>query len=228
MAPAKPVVLEAGNIGSLVQHILNYHAPPSSLVVCSSKTAFLERLQAEAANMATEGTGNAWSTPTLRLLSTSRTLKLAFVPDITHLRAYLASYSTTIAEREPADNDTALRFAGAAPILAILNPIELHRPTSAFSAQGLNRTFAVAVEAAHHTGSRLILTECLAPSESTIEPQDELSGQSSPSNPWDEHVPILNVTTKRLGELSVGRTVKIRDVAARWCVFEKLDTPQSE
>lgn len=42
------------------------------------------------------------------------------------------------------------------------------------------------------------------------------------ASPWDEDVPILNATTKRLGELSVGRTVNIKSIAERWCFFEKM------
>jgi hypothetical protein len=89
-------------------------------------------------------------------------------------------------------------------MLAILDPIQLHRPTSAFSAQGLNRTFAVAVEAARHLNVRLVVAE-------------------TDANAWSEELSMLNVTTKRLGELSVGRTVTARAVAERWCTFERLD-----
>ena len=42
---------------------------------------------------------------------------------------------------------------------------------------------------------------------------------------WQEQVPILNATTKTyagLGEEWSGRTVKVADVARRWCRFEAL------
>lgn len=159
-----------------------------------------------------DGLGHWLRTPTLRLLSTSRTLRVVFCPDVTHLRAYLATYSMAVAERSSEGGSTQPK--DAQPILAILNPIELHRPTSAFSAQGLNRTFSVAIEAANVTNSKLILAEV---------PISPTTGQSSDS--WDEELSILNVTTKRLGDLSVGRTVKARTVASRWCTFENMPRP---
>ncbi|CAK4031398.1 Hypothetical predicted protein [Lecanosticta acicola] len=218
-----PTVLKASNAEELMQHVLNHHAPPSTLIVCSSKAAFLEALQkshqfagpedaGQAQSAPSSGTGQFLERPTLRLLSTSRTLKLAFCPDITHLRAYLATYSSTISKRlAESKGDTALRLPGATPILAILNPVELHRPTSAFSAQGLNRTLSVAVEAAHSTGSKLILCET----------------PTSDRDPWDEELSILNVTTKRLGEMSVGRTVKAKTVAQRWCTFDRVSSHEA-
>lgn len=218
MAP-QPVVLEVQTIHNLVQHVQKHHAPPSTLVVCSSKNDFLLSLQTrdEGADPRLE---RLISSPTLRLLSTSRTLQLAFCPDITHLRAYLATYSVVIDSRSQ-EPDTALRLKSKEPMLVILNPVQLHRNTSAFSAQGLNRTFSVAIEAADSTKSKLILAEL-----PSAHASDEGPGEPSNADPWDEEVSILNVTTKRLGELSVGRTVQARSVAARWCTFEKLPQPE--
>ncbi|KAK4494296.1 hypothetical protein PRZ48_014594 [Zasmidium cellare] len=226
MAPTNPIILEARNVHGFIQYVLDNHAAPSTLIVCSTKAAFLETLQTEPESSQDEelaiNARRLWQTPTLRLLSTSRTLKLAFCPDITHLRAYMATYSITMAKRST-EQDDALRLPSAQPILAILNPVELHRPTSAFSAQGLNRTLSVAVEAAHHTGSKLVVTE-IVKLEAAPDLEDLLqTAQAQPlASPWDEDVPILNVTTKRLGELSVGRTVKIKSVAERWCTFKKM------
>ncbi|GIZ41423.1 hypothetical protein CKM354_000472700 [Cercospora kikuchii] len=221
MAPSRHVVLEIQNVQEFVQHILKSHAPSSTLVICSSKDDFLTAFREPPAttSRSMDGLDDWLQIPTLRLLSTSRTLKLAFCPDITHLRAYLAVYGVNVAKRA-GETDTALRRKDAQPILAILNPLELHRPTSAFSAQGVNRTFANALEAAHSTNSKLILAEW--------QPQIEDFGGSHGQrqlNPWDEELPILNMTTKRLGDLSVGRTVKARTVAQRWCAFEQMPQP---
>lgn len=229
MASNKPIVLEAENIRDFVQHVLDHHALPSTLVICSTKAAFLEALQTEPQNAEDEQLAvnprRLWQNPTLRLLSTSRTLKLAFCPDVTHLRAYLATYSTTISKR-PVQQDDALRLPSVQPILAVLNAIQLHRPTSAFSAQGLNRSFSGAVEAAHHAGSKLVMAEVARPTPKPDIGDDMQTSEDQPSDkPWDEQVPILNVTNKRLGELSVGRTVKIRSIAERWCTFEMKPKP---
>jgi hypothetical protein len=194
-----PVVLEIESTHDFIQHVLSKHAPPTILVVCYPKADFIAELQR------TESDDRLWQVPTLRMLSTSRTVKLAFCPDITHLRAYLASLSTD----NSAAADNGLRQSNAVPMLAMLDPIQVHRPTSAFSAQGLNRTFAIAVEAARHLDVKLVMTE-------------------TDATAWDEDLSMLNVTTKRLGELSVGRTVKARVVAERWCTFERLQSSDED
>lgn len=214
MDSSRPIVLDVQSVQELVQHVLEHHAPPSTLIVCSTRDAFLELLSKAPETFGhRDGLDNWLSTPALRLLTTSRALKVAFCPDIAHLRAYLATYSIAVAGRE--GNTDKLQAGNAQPILAMWNAVELHRPTSAFSAQGLNRTFSIAVEAAHFTNSKLILAECgSSPSSSTAE--------ACSSAPWDEELSILNVTTRRLGDISVGRTVKVRTVASRWCTFEKM------
>ncbi|CZT20489.1 uncharacterized protein RCC_06349 [Ramularia collo-cygni] len=221
MVSLQPTVVEVRSARDFLQYVLDNHAPPSTLVVCSSKADFLETLQSsddgdDPVDRA-EGVEEEQSSPkdsvnervkrfapTLRLLSRSRTVKLAFCPDITHLRAYLACINTDTSPRGANE----LAFTGAlhprdaAPILAILNPIELHRPTSAFSAQGLNRTLSIAVEAAYRIGHKLVLAE-------------------TARNAWLEELSLLNVTNRRLGELAVGRTVTPKAIAQHWCMFER-------
>lgn len=224
-ANASPIVLEAASLPDFLQYLLTHHAPPSTLIVCSTKSAFLAALHQDSATTAPQENTTSEETtittitapsnpfsnavPTLRLLSTSRTLKLAFCPETTHLRAYLSSLPTK--HQQPSSNafPQTPRLRTATPLLAILNPIALHRPTSAFSAQGLNRTFATAVDAAAAMGRKLVLCE--------------IAGGEQDGSVWDEELSILNVTTKRLGEMSVGRTVSARRVAERWCTFQKLE-----
>lgn len=215
-----PIVVEVRHAREFLQYVLEHHAPPSTLIVCSSKADFLETFQPpedsedtadgghEAEVKQHPGESSSFA-PTLRLLSTSHSVKLAFCPDITHLRAYIACLSTDNSNRSTRESEQggALLSHGV-PILAILNPIELHRPTSAFSAQGLNRTLSIAVEAAHRTGRKLVLAE-------------------TATEAWTEELSILNVTNKRLGDLAVGRTVTAKAVAERWCSFEKYITSDS-
>jgi len=128
------------------------------------------------------------------------------------------------------------------PLLAILNPIAIHKPTSAFSAQGLNRTFAAAVETALYLGQTLVMAECRDGSGgAAFEDSDEMElvehgaagpltkdkevTQRSDASPWDEEVSMLNVTTKSFGvgeKAWVGRTVSVRRIAERWCRFERM------
>ncbi len=230
-----PFVLEGISLPAFIQYVLKKHAPPSTLIICSTKNYFLRQsqlaLQADL-NQDTAIPQHTWTTPTLRLLASSRTVKVVFCPDLPRLRACLAAY----AHRTPTDQDIQIPqpTARRSPrVLAILNPIQLHRPTSAFSAQGLNRTLATAVEAAYYTGSQLILAECPTGLPTTSDEdtamgmgnEDAAAAAPGTSNPWDDEVSILNVTTKSFGAGErgwVGRTVKVRTIAERWCVFDDM------
>lgn len=248
----QPIVLEDIELGDFFQFVLDRHGPSSTLVVCSSKEAFIRKLQAVISRSTTDTehqqpespidtapaeqpeTKSAprqhrWITPTLRLLVSAQTLKLAFCEDVTHLRAYLAADGYRN-ESPPAPNAFATSNTSQR-MLAILNPIALHRPTSNFSAQGLNRTLSIAVDAAHQSGSKLVIAECPL-QEASQAKSDEITGNED-SDPapvpedrdiWDEEVSILNVATKTFGAGErgwVGRTVKLRTIASRWCVFQK-------
>lgn len=251
MAYVRPTVLEGVSQPAFVQYLLDKHEGPASLLVCGTKQAFAEDLRAAAtAREARDDAGSSqphldeqratstieasrqaqqlWNIPTLRSLATSRTVEVAFCPDITHLRAYLATYITRISG---SGDIIAAEDSSGQRILAILNLVQLHRPTSAFSAQGLNRTFSAAIEAAYHTQSQLIIAECPADAPMPVidhvvdlsdeQPPQRLAAQSL----WDEEVSILNVTTKSFGAGErgwVGRTVKLRTIAERWCTFETL------
>ncbi len=246
MALPQPLVLEGTSLPALVQYLLEHHELYSTMVFCGAKEELVEQLSPKTAESAPEpATSNertdseqreasairqdVWSVPTLRLLSASRNVKLAFCSDITHLRAYLATYSArTIKQQAVGGIDS----AAGTRILAIANLINLHRPTSAFSAQGLNRTLSGAVEAAHDTRSKLVFVECTEPITSVAEEWTPAQGDEPGNDPpplisvWDEEVSILNVTTKSFGAGErgwVGRTVKLRTIAARWCSFSTVD-----
>ncbi|KAF2482975.1 hypothetical protein BDY17DRAFT_251149 [Neohortaea acidophila] len=249
MASHRSVVLEEVQLVPFIQHLLDCHVQSCTLIVCSTRESFMTGLSSAVAKQGrpvhnTEANGSSaatdtsthqlsnspWSIPTLRLLASSRTIKLAFCPDVPHLRAYLASYACTQSMKAD-EGATATNSTSSPSLIAILNPLQLHRPTSAFSAQGLNRTFAVAIEAAYHSGRRLIFAECAVgdgneAAHDTDTEEEALALAHSPStNPWDEEVSILNVTTKTFsaGERGwVGRTVKVRTIAERWCEVQKL------
>jgi hypothetical protein len=234
------LVLTNVDISGFINYVLDKHTKPSVIVVCMTREAFLQQLSADLTKPDRPGDSKGLlQQPTLRILATSQTVKLAFCPDVTNLRAYLAAFPA----RNVQDALPKASASGDHAILALLNLLELHRPTSAFSAQGLNRTFAPAVEAAHHTGHHLVVAECTIPhtadpgveqyeATTTDQPGEVtvLDPCDSPSNPWDEEVSILNVTTKSFGAGGrgwVGRTVKLRHVAERWCRFEDLHVGQS-
>ena len=54
---------------------------------------------------------------------------------------------------------------------------------------------------------------------------DDAAARQLASRPWEEEVSILNVTTKSFGAGErgwVGRTVTVRAVVGRWCVFRDM------
>lgn len=246
----QPTVLEHISLPDIIQHVLNHHASPTTLIVCSTREAFLEQLlyalqaasQSRTDDRITEAS-EASSTSvhplllsTLHLLATSRTINVVFCPDLGNLQAYLSvlPFRHSRSSHASTPNQENRSTGDVLPLLTIINPIQLHKHTSSFSAQGLNRTFAAAVDCAYLSGRKLILVECRQPGFSGDEAQDAGAegegehlgegGANETPSPWDEQVSILNVTTKSFGAGErgwVGRTVRIKTVAERWCVFQK-------
>ena len=256
MAPSRPHVFTGLSLPDLVQHLLDSDSPSSVLVVCASKNNFVEQLHATCLDSGVDNTNDEQpidmldtepnepsepephpllKQPTLHQLATSRKLKLVFCPELVHLRAYLSTLAIP-----PSSQPTTENNKRNTPLLTVLNPIAQHRATSSFSAQGLNRTFALAVEAAHATNTQLLMVECPSfrhphnhvehlgdagydfefETETTAIPPPQPSGAAA--DLWDEEVSILNVTTKSFGAGGrgwVGRTVTVRRVVERWFVF---------
>ncbi|OJD36511.1 uncharacterized protein BKCO1_11000158 [Diplodia corticola] len=183
----RPSVLHPVSLLAFLRHLIDHHAPPTSLVVCSSRADFeqlLHRLAEDARTserVASAGTQDSQEhspspppplldellMPTIHNLFTTSTIHVTFCASLEALRAYLSSL-TTRASGDPASQPTqaSTSFGGPTssyPILALLNPIALHRETTSFSAQGLSRTLAVAVEAAAFRKQKLVITECPIP-----------------------------------------------------------------
>jgi hypothetical protein len=246
-ASSRPQVITNIRLTEFIQSVLEDDAQPTTLVVCATKERFIEQLFAacveipsttideaqrpsddEAAEPEPAATEihDLLKPQSLLQLASSRKVKLVFCHDITHLRAYLATLAvpkTRLAATRNEDSDR------QPSMLAILNPIDIHRFTSSFSAQGLNRTFTLAVEAAHATRKRLVMVEFLEcqyreaeQAADGYELESDAVLATIPINPWDEEVSILNVTTKSFGAGGrgwAGRTVTICRIAERWCVF---------
>ena len=157
--------------------------------------------------------------PTLHLLSKSCTIHLAYAPTLQHLRAYLGIYTPkydTSQERTASD-----RPGPYGPILALLNPLALHRSTSEFSAQGLSRTFAIAVEAAARGNMRLLVTECQSVQRDDWMQTNENELSQTVWDPWTENIQLLSNSIRSAGDerIWVGRTVEVSKIISRWCRF---------
>jgi hypothetical protein len=228
--PLEPTVLYPLTLPALLSHILSTQSAssPTTLVICSDRPSFL----AELAHSLEQHTKlKQLLVPTLHSLSTTRYVKLAFCASVQALLAYLTAYDRPgyvhVDESEGRER------------LVLVNLIALHKPTSSFSAQGLSRTFATAVEAALRTGATLRLVECEgrhSVSRELTEGDVAMSGgeeddypPAAEQDPWAQDVSILNVSARRFGSGSgerawAGRTVKAKRIAARWFRFHNLSS----
>lgn len=223
--PASCMAIPPMTCHEFIDHILYRHEHPSSVVVCSSREAFLDRLSSslhtEAADSSThieemEESSHPLLIPTIHQLATSKTVSMAFASSLPHLRAYLASY---VPPRNPLDDSTVLAKPGQqSPLLAVYGLINLHRATTEYSVQGLSRSLAIAVETAETWSMRLLLIEDAVDwGPSSLESEPEAAGITA-IDPWKERIPLLNSSVLSSDDrLWTGRTVEVRAVIARWC-----------
>lgn len=219
------LALPAMNCHAMIEYVLQNHEAPTTIVICSNREAFLEDLELSLradnvnGNNAEHGRLDSLHPlliPTIHQLASSSTIKLAFVPSLTHLRAYLACYS-------PAESLTPMstshpRMDTQVPMLAIYGLLTHHRDTTEHSVQGLSRTLSNAAEAANAWGMRLTLVE---PPRDAQPPSAEPAMESEtnlPLSPWSEQVSLLNTTfASTNGTTWAGRMVSIGAIVAKWC-----------
>ena len=198
-------------VTDFLYHILSNPSRATILVICSTRDHFLVQLYA-AIHTQTEDPSSETHrllAQTIGLLSKSSKVKLAFCPTLEHLRAYISVLRAT-------SKVTCDELQNDRPLLAVLDLVALHVPTSEFSAQGLSRTLATAVEVAAREGMDLMLCEC----RNALDATSTGSGERL----WYEHVPILNGSVRMAGEENVwrGQGVPVKRVVGRW--FEFNDT----
>jgi len=228
-----PTVLPPLTLPALLDHVLTDPPPsaaaPTTLVICARRDVFLHDLQRHYAASTTKL--QALVTPTLSRLAATQHVQLAFCPSVQSLLAYLTAYGQPRV-------DGASAAAQPRPRLFLVNPLALHAPTTSFSAQGLSRTFAAAVEAALVRGAVLAMVECRGPQpmvgdrgaqeDADADPTPNLDGDA---DPWGQEVSMLNVSARRYGSGSerawAGRTVTAKRVAATWFHFCSVNQDQA-
>lgn len=224
-----PIALPPLLAAEFLDYISQHHHSPTTLIICSTREAFLQQLQISIIHQTptqVSTTDSAPSTPlhllhpTIHRIAISRTIALAFTPTVPHLRAYLATYSPRV-QVYPSTASPSIHMPSQKPLLAIWGLASLHRSTTEYSAQGLSRTLAVAVEAAHSAGQRLVLAESR---QDLDEPEGE-EGREVLLGPWREQVSLLSGSVRFGGEESGlnGRMMEVGDVVRRWCRFLKVD-----
>lgn len=188
-----------------------YHEDASSkvIVVCSTREYFLEQLAAAVRYGTTTPEGHELTTKAIGLLSRSKDVNLAFCETLEHFRAYISVLDVASIKRQETTSDE----SSERPLLAVLNPLALHLPTTEFSAQGLSRTLAATVEVTSREKMDLVLCECVDSMNSANCGDDEAL--------WNTEVPLLNGTA-RIGteeNVSRGPSVPVKKVAQRWFEF---------
>ncbi|KAA8652478.1 uncharacterized protein ATNIH1004_001382 [Aspergillus tanneri] len=213
-----PQIYLDDRVMGFLQYICDRDSRTALLIICSTKDVFLGRLVANTCAQPNKTTdSHQLLTKTLGLLSKSTRIKLAFCPTLEHLRAYISViHLKNGSEQESIAGE---RKRAHRPLLAILDLVALHLSTSEFSAQGLSRTFAAAVETSSREQMDLVLCEC---QDSTGSDNDRRGGAL-----WHVYVPLLNssVRTGRDESTWGGRTVPVKQIAQRWFEFSSSDSP---
>ena len=226
-----PIALAPLLCTDLIDFILRHHTSPTTLIICSSREAFLQEIQAcinythprdSTADVVDEPSpdGNARPLhplliPTIHLIAKSRSVNLAFAPTLPHLRAYMATYTPNV-ECEPFPSINTTKSGSQYPMLVVWGLANLHRSTTEHSAQGLSRSLAAAVETAKRNGQRLVLAESRV-----LDGVIEYEGIGNVTDPWKEQVPLLSGSVRFGGEDRVwaGKLVEVETVVGRWCRF---------
>lgn len=240
---APPTVLYPLTLPHLLQHILTTQsdALSTTLVVCSSRDAFLQNLVGAVQQEGQDQTRDKLlqlASPTLHNLSTARHVKVTFCASVQTLLVYLTSLKRPAAPNAGKGAGSE-RQANTSARIVLVNPLSLHAATLSFSAQGLSRAFAAAVETSLRVDALLVVAECQGAS---VQPTSSYGNrinehddegedgerESIAPDPWEQEVSILNVSAKKFGmgtgdRAWAGRTVKVKRIAARWFRFHKLD-----
>ncbi|KAL4919801.1 hypothetical protein BDW62DRAFT_33960 [Aspergillus aurantiobrunneus] len=206
MAPVRRVI-SALWVTDFLQYVLDQDHSPIVFIVCTTRDTFLEQLLATMHLQTTAATGHhRLLTKTLGLLSTSRNIRTVFCPTLEHLRAYL---STGVEGRLSVTEER----QSLNPLLAILNPLSVHVSTREFSAQGLSRTLANAVEVSSRARMDIVLCECRDALDSTNTEHGEAL--------WYKDVPLLSNSLRAEAEGNdlTGRAVPVKRVVERWFQF---------
>lgn len=225
MGTSVPRVLFFNLATEFVEYIIKNDAHAATLIVCSTRDDFLDhlstsvQLQSQTHSRFPPLEGDICRTAptachpllsnTIGFIAKSQRVTVAFCPSIEHIRAYLSVFRgpSRLPAHLPERQHQANKY-----ILAILDLVALHYHTPEFSAQGLSRSLALAVEVAAREMMDLVMCECGAVGEE----------QGHGSRLWHTSVPLLSGSVGSGGERRAwtGQTVKVKRVAQRWFDFD--------
>jgi len=229
MALSPPIIYKFTTLGETLDHLYDAPNPSCLLIFCGSRDTFAQRLSLATTTRkpdeerpetpATSSPRQPLNTRTLRRIARAEAIKIAFCTSVPALHAYLSTLP-----KEVAPNESTLPS-----LLVLVDAVSLHQDTASFSAQGLSRAFAAAFEAALRSRWQLVVVEhpkAVTGRRDVDVEIDDAGGRARMEDPWEREVPMLNATTRTFGvggaSAVLGRTVKVRAVAERWCTFESV------
>ncbi|KAI0013012.1 hypothetical protein F4779DRAFT_471680 [Xylariaceae sp. FL0662B] len=232
-----PLFLSPALPSELLTYILNHHAYPTTLIVCSSRSDFLaclaDDIRRQAIPAASPGEQGLESSPSsippdanqeqlkhqllsspLYQIATSRHIRVVYIPTVTHLRAYLAVFTpddSKVPAPPPGFSTSRQRLH-----IILYGFLEIHRDTSEWSAQGLSNSASALVE----LGDRLAWQTVV------VEPRKSDGPGRTFEDLLKETAPYLSGGTRRQGLDSEaggwsGRIVEVGRVMKRWFRFQR-------
>ncbi|CAK7199706.1 hypothetical protein SEUCBS139899_002389 [Sporothrix eucalyptigena] len=221
------VVVSPARPAALLSYILARCAHPTTLVICSNSSDFVQQSVDDDGSTEDESGRNTdvLHTASLLQVAVARHIRVAFVPTVAHLRGFLAAFDLA-ASRVPAP-PAVLASGGSSGIstfpvncgdrvLIVYDFVQLHRGTSEWSSQGLSASAAVLVEAGWRTGLDVLIVESSGSAE-------DGTSHSKDYTVLDEKTPVLSTTArKQLQRAGYPlRAERIKTVLARWFTFRQ-------
>lgn len=215
--PSRSVVLSPATPSELLSYILAHQTYPTTLLIGSSKQEFhgslvedVRQQLPEPASQDDQSQEPELQHPFLQApldqLAVSRHIRMVFIPTVTHMRAYLSTFSAADSRIAPPPN---YQPENHDHLLIVYGFLALHRDASEWSAQGISTSAAVLVTAAIRNSFSPIIVEPARADDS--ENMDRM---------LRERIPLLKGSSRKNDGSWSGRTVEIQRVLARWFGFE--------
>lgn len=236
-----PVILSPALPSGLLTYIIQQETYPTTLIICSSRADFLDYLISDVqdttrrpvksgteprdVSSTADSRPHALLTAPLYQVAVARHIRMAFVPTVSHLRAYLSVFTSKDSNILPPPTTLPSSSTKKQSLLLVYGFLNLHRDTSEWSAQGISSTAASLVEAARKTGFRAVVVDHPQPSGQSADGGDDETAEAGVSLLLEE-VSVLSASTRRTGadlddSAWTGRKVTVGRVLARWFRHEK-------
>ncbi|TQW00488.1 hypothetical protein V2A60_001567 [Cordyceps javanica] len=220
------LILPPSTPAAFLTHVLEARQPPSTVLICASRPAFLQAAVAELHHSSSSS-----SDPpdvlraTLGRVAIARHVHTAFIPSVTHLRAYLSVFPFHKNEQQQQQQQQ--------HTLLVYGFLDVHRDAGeAWSAQGIGCSAACVVEAAARAGLTAVVLmeptswECVggAGAGAGDDDDDGLPQQEEKEKErwavYEEQIPVLGTTAgiREDGTWGVPCT-SARAILERWFTF---------